>query len=73
MNSMAENYFKFGGVDIIESTPVHIDYDVVLWLFADWSSLIEYRNSGRVILQESFHNDIVPVDETAPITTYSWR
>lgn len=69
-NSMAENYVKYG-LDPVESVPVHIAYDVTLWLFRDWSSVVEYHRSGKMIVHESFHNDIVPVDESAPRSSYS--
>lgn len=70
MSSMAENYIRYG-LDPVESTPIHIAYDVTLWLFQDWSSVVEYHNSGQMIVQESFHNEIVPVDETAPRSSYA--
>lgn len=69
MNSMAENYIRYG-LDPVESVPVHIAYDVTLWLFQDWSSVVEYRNSGQLIVQENI-GVTVPVDESAPRTVYS--
>lgn len=69
MNSMAENYIRYG-LDPVESVPVHIAYDVTLWLFQDWSLVVEYRNSGQLIVQENIVG-FVPVDESAPRTVYS--
>lgn len=69
MNSIAEEYVRYG-FDPVESVPVHVAYDVTLWLFDDWSSVVEYRDSGRLIVQDNI-GGIVPVDESAPRTIYS--
>jgi hypothetical protein len=68
MNSLAEEYVRYG-LDPVESVPVHVAYDVTLWLFQDWSSVVEYRNSGRLIVQENI-GGTVHVDESAPRTVY---
>lgn len=69
MNSMAEEYVRYG-LDPVESVPVNVAYDVTLWLFQDWSSVVEYRNSGRLIVQENI-GGLVHVDESAPRTVYA--
>ena len=69
MNSMAENYIRYG-LDPVESVPVHLAYDVTLWMFDDWSSVVEYRESGRLIVQDDI-GGFVPVDESAPRTVYA--
>ena len=69
MTSMAENYIRYG-LDPVESVPVHIAYDVTLWLFRDWSSVVEYRDSCQLIVQDNI-GGTVPVDESAPRTVYS--
>jgi hypothetical protein len=66
---MAENYIRYG-LDPVESVPVHIAYDVTLWLFRDWSSVVEYRDSGQLIVHDRI-DGTVPVDESAPRTVYS--
>ena len=69
MNSIAENYIRYG-LDPVESVPVHLAFDVTLWLFDDWSSVVEYRESGRLIVQDDI-GGFVPVDESAPRTVYA--
>ena len=69
MNSMAEQFVRYG-LDPVESVPVQIAYDVTLWMFVDWSSVVEYRDSGQLIVQDNI-GGTVPVDESAPITVYS--
>ena len=69
MNSIAENYIRYG-LDPVESVPVHLAFDVTLWLFDDWSSVVEYRNSGQLIVQDNI-GGTVPVDESAPRTIYA--
>lgn len=69
MNSMAEQFVRYG-TDPVESIPVHVAFDVTLWLFNDWSSVVEYRNSGQLIVQDHI-GGTVPVDESAPRTVYA--
>jgi hypothetical protein len=69
MNSMAEQFVRYG-LDPVESVPVNIAFDVTLWLFDDWSSVVEYRDSGQLIVQDNI-GGTVPVDESAPRTVYS--
>ncbi len=69
MNSMAEQFVRYG-IDPVESVPVNIAFDVTLWLFYDWSSVVEYRDSGQMIVQDNI-GGTVPVDESAPRTVYS--
>ncbi len=69
MNSMAENYIRYG-LDPVESVPVQLAYDVTLLMFLDWSSVVEYSDSGRLIVQDDI-GGTVPVDESAPRTIYS--
>ena len=68
MNSMAENCIRYG-LDPVESVPVHLAFDVTLWMFVDWSYVVEYRESGRLIVQDNI-GGTVPVDESAPRTVY---
>ena len=69
MNSMAESYIRYG-LDPVESVPVHLAFDVTLWMFVDWSYVVEYRESGRLIVQDNI-GGTVPVDESAPRTIYA--
>jgi hypothetical protein len=69
MNSMAEQFVRYG-IDPVESVPVNIAFDVTLWLFDDWSSVVEYMNSGQFIVQDNI-GGTVSVDESAPRTVYS--
>ena len=72
MNTYAESCYRYG--DYSEATPIHLAYDVVLYLFPDFSSVIEYLKSGAVILAENvWPEKFVVADESAPKTTYSWR
>jgi hypothetical protein len=74
MNTYAESWYRYG--DYSEATPIHLAYDVVLYIFPDFSSVIEYMymKSGVVILSENIWPEkFVAVDETAPRTTYSLR
>jgi hypothetical protein len=74
MNTLAEEFYRYGGGDPIESTPIHLAYDVVLWLFQDFSSMIEYKEKYKIIIAENIWPEkYVAVDESAPRTTYSWR
>lgn len=68
MNSMAEQFVRYG-IHPVESVPVHIAYDVTLWMFVDWSYVVEYRESGLLIVQDNI-GGTVPVDESAPRTVY---
>jgi hypothetical protein len=74
MNTLAEEFYRYGGVDHIESAPIHLSYDVVLWLFQDFSLLIEYKEKYKIIIAENIWPEKhVAADESAPRTTYSWR
>lgn len=68
MTSMAENYIRYG-LDPVESVPVQLAYDVTLLMFLDWSSVVEYSDSWRLIVQDDI-GGTVPVDESAPRTVY---
>ncbi len=68
MNSMAENDIRYG-LDPFESVPFHLAFDATRWLVDDWSSVVEYRDSGRLIVQDDI-GGTVPVDESAPRTVY---